>query len=990
MKRRFLPFSLLLVIMILGQYVMADQGGHYVPRVKGTSSIEAYIGGMRANQQTGLIDPAWMLDAAKQTVRNGKDDNALYWISMGPDNMGGRTTSIVYNNANMNEVFIGSMGGGVFYTWNLGVSWHQVGENLMVSCMAQAADGTIYVGTGDGGEAVSHNSLGNMSYDNSFIGSGMYAIKKVGNKYEMSPVASTTPTEYNGVTEWSFINDIAVVDNTVIVATESGVRYSNITDGIVNWNYAKIADTIGNVNDLTGNAIEVKVGPDKTIIASVEGKIYIGSLSAMECRSTTSDVINEDGQIETIATAAGLLDVAAAASDANVVYAANIASNGNHSKIYRSDDKGQTWRIILPSVSNAIGHQVYGGRGTYNHGLAVDPANADRVYVLGYDLWSLEKTETDPEGYFSTIKQSDGTNLSIYSDAYLHVGINAMEFDPRNTSKAYVATDGGIFKANAIANSDYLTFTNCNRGYVTTRALGVAYSGTATRIVAGLLDHGPVLIDANEDYANLHMSHGVPLYPNNDYTVAGTFDESYHGGRIAISAIKPDGMFISTVDGAMKRTETDGVDYDISNFSTSFSYSGYNMPFALWESFNDPNSVETVWFFAKDTLAAGQLVQCYSANGDYPFTARIDHAMVPGDSVEVQDPVMSKLFVASNNTLSMTLEPIKFNVSPTFYTISKKAQGFDGNPQCMAISEDGDVLFAGMRNGKFARVTNLRAAVDAATAAYPDSATFAPVTTAITLPVSGQCVTGVAIDALDHNKVVVTLGNYGNDQYVLYSGNALADEPTFTVKQGNLPKMPVYSCVYEMSTGKVIIGTERGIYMTDNIEAANVNWVAANQNMGEVPVLDLRQQTMYQPDQTIITPLVSQDGITYDTAFYLGVHNQGAIYAATYGRGVFRCENFLQHIGTEVQENTVATTTLNMYPNPVRDEAKVSFELQSNSSVSYQVFDMTGRMVKLVNLGTLTAGNHEVNVTVNDLSNGAYLLRLNAGASTSTVKFMVY
>ena len=989
MKRRFLPFSLLLVIMILGQYVMADQGGHYVPRVKGTSSVEAYIGSMRANQQTGLIDPAWMLKAAKQTVRNGKDDNSLYWISMGPDNMGGRTTSIVYNNANMNEVFVGSMGGGVFYTWNLGVSWHQVGENLMVSCMAQAADGTIYVGTGDGGEAASHNTLGNMSYSNSFIGSGMYAIKKVGNKYEMTAVPSTTPTEYNGVTEWSFINDIAVVDNTVIVATESGLRYSNITDGIVNWNYAKVVDADGNPTDLTGSALEVKVTADKKIVAAVDKKIYIGNLSSMECRSSDSEVINEDGEIEMIAAAAGLLDIATAPSDANVIYASCVAAAGNHAKMYRSDNQGQTWHVILPSVTNTNGHQVYGGRGLYNHGLAVDPANADRLYVLGYDLWSLEKAASDPEGYFLSIKQSDGTNNSIYAETYLHVGINAMAFDPRNTSKAYVATDGGIFQANAVTGTDYLAFTNCNRGYVTTRALGVAYSGTAARVVAGLLDHGPVLIEANEDYNNLHMSHGAPLYPSNDASVAGAFDESYHGGRVAISSIKPDAMFISTVDGAMKRTETDGVDYDISNFSTSFSYSGFNMPFGLWESFNDPNSVATVWLYAKQDYEAGDLVQCYSTNGDYPFTTRLDHALPDGDSIEVQDPVMSKLFVASNNTLSMTLQPIQFNTSPTFYTISKKAQGFDGNPQCMAISEDGDVLFAGMRNGKFARVTNLRAAVDASTA-YPDSANFAPVTTAITLPISGQCVTSVAIDAQDHNKVVVTLGNYGNDQYVLYSDNALADEPTFTVKQGNLPKMPVYSSVYEMSTGKVIIGTERGIYMTDDIAAANVNWVAANENMGVVPVLDLRQQTMYQPDQTIITPLISEEGVTYDTTFYVGVHNQGAIYAATYGRGVFRCENFLQHIGTEVQENTVATTSLNMYPNPVRDEAKVSFELKSNSTVSYQVYDMTGRMVKVVNLGTLTAGNHEVNVSVDGLSNGAYLLRLNAGASTSTVKFMVY
>ena len=62
MKKRFLPLGLLLVIMILGQAVMAGQG-HYVPRAKETTSAEAFLSSMRVNQHTGLIDPAWMIDA---------------------------------------------------------------------------------------------------------------------------------------------------------------------------------------------------------------------------------------------------------------------------------------------------------------------------------------------------------------------------------------------------------------------------------------------------------------------------------------------------------------------------------------------------------------------------------------------------------------------------------------------------------------------------------------------------------------------------------------------------------------------------------------------------------------------------------------------------------------------------------------------------------------------------------------------------------------
>ena len=183
MKKRFLPFSLLLVIMVLGQSMaIADQGGHYVPRTQTTMNAESFMGSLRANQNTGLIDPADMFKAMQvQATRNGAND-PLYWISMGPDNMGGQTTAVVYDNRLYQGhpngvVYIGSKGGGVYKTYNYGVTWHHVGNlDLMVSCMIQDADGTIYVGTGDGSNGVNYNGLDQQGYDNSFAGTGLYKL----------------------------------------------------------------------------------------------------------------------------------------------------------------------------------------------------------------------------------------------------------------------------------------------------------------------------------------------------------------------------------------------------------------------------------------------------------------------------------------------------------------------------------------------------------------------------------------------------------------------------------------------------------------------------------------------------------------------------------------------------------------------------------------------------------------------------------------------
>ena len=210
----------------------------------------------------------------------------------------------------------------------------------------------------------------------------------------------------------------------------------------------------------------------------------------------------------------------------------------------------------------------------------------------------------------------------------------------------------------------------------------------------------------------------------------------------------------------------------------------------------------------------------------------------------------------------------------------------------MGISADGDNLFVGLKDGKFYRISGLNSVVDDATGTITDSL-FAVTTTQITLPMSGQCVTSVCVDPRDNNKVVVTCGNYGNDDYVFYSTNAMSDEPTFVSKQANLPKMPVYSSLIERETGDVIIGTERGIYRTDNIN--NPDWVADGFMMGEVPVMELKQQLLYHEDEQTVN--VTEEGIFVKD--YPGVHNTGVIYAATYGRGVFRCENYKEDFDAE-------------------------------------------------------------------------------------------
>ena len=955
----------MMAILVLGQFAIADNGGHYVPRTQGNTTAESFMNSLRANQNTGLIDPAWMLQAAQNQSR-ATNEGDLYWISMGPDNMGGQTTAVLYDNQT-NWVYIGSKGGGVYVTYNNGVTWHQVGDqNLMVSCMTQDADGVIYIGTGDcGSKTATYNGLDQQGYENSFIGTGIY---KLANGV-FTQIPSTAPT-LNAVTEWSFVNDIVASGSKLFAATNEGLKFS--ADKGATWTTV-----------LEGVAMEVKALSDGTIMASVGGQLFIGDENNMVCHSGTGNNMSGDTLLPK---AAGLLDIAFAPSNEDVMYASCINGNGVHTGIYVSYNKGANWEVALPAVTNNFGNNVYGGYGLYNHGIVVDPNDEGRLFILGNYLWKIEKPETFA-GYYLC---QEVTNQSLYYlDDYLHVGIHALAFNPKNSSECYFGSDGGVYKATTNGGGNF-SFSYSNRNYVTTRMFNVAYSGKDTRVLAAGLDHGVVLIEGDENLNTL--SHGEWI--NYGGLIYGLFVDGYHAGPCAISNINPKTIFVTYESGELQRSETAGEDWVSVNFTTSstlndgngISTSSFRLPIQLYEDFDDELNPATVWFknTTGETIHSGETIQLMS-NNHFPFDYTLTENLANLDSIEVHDPISSRLYMAYTDVLYMTRQGLDFAVETEWYLLSNKSHnGVSGEPLCMALSADGDHIFVGTKEGKLFRVSNLNTVLDEESGTIGDTVNFQVTTTEIVLPTEGQCVTSVAVDPRDANKIIVTLGNYGNETYVLYSANALSDEPTLVSKQGNLPKMPVYSSVIEMNTGEVILGTEHGIYTATSMSSPN--WVSDSHRLGDVPVMDLKQQLLSWDDQ--IEVIMSEEDTV--TNFYPGVHNKGIIYAATYGHGVFRCENY-KETGENVPDMPVATTTsISMYPNPVQGQAKVSFTVNGNAIVSYQVFDLMGRMVKNQTLGSYTEGDYEANVDMSDLSAGSYIMRVNQGNSSNCMKFIVY
>jgi hypothetical protein len=343
------------------------------------------------------------------------------------------------------------------------------------------------------------------------------------------------------------------------------------------------------------------------------------------------------------------------------------------------------------------------------------------------------------------------------------------------------------------------------------------------------------------------------------------------------------------------------------------------------------------------------------------------------------------------------MEVIQFDVVPEWFVISDMDHsGVEGKPECMAYSSDANHLFVGTDKGKLYQISNIKYAYY-----YGDADVNSPYciisTRRIPIYLPGttteisQVITSVSVDPNNDNRVVITLGNYGNEHFVYYTNNALSANPVFQSVQGDpgnggLPQAPVYSSLFEMDPDNnlVIVGTENGIYVTNNIGSGNPTWVAENNNLGGVPVFMLKQQTVKKTNDTLMF-------VNIDTTYviYYGTNNYGVIYGATYGRGIISLDDFQQPVGISEPGQIDNKSSFSVYPNPANDKVTVAFELETASKVEISIYNISGNLIKSIDLGMRPEGRHDAIINVANLSAGSYIMSLTTGRLRSSSKFIV-
>jgi len=936
---------------------------------------ETWLLARRVNQQTGQVNLEYVLRAQKQVIElTKKSGNSLNmaWEELGPNNIGGRTRAILIDPTNPNLCFAGSAGGGLWRSTTGGSSWTKVVttdgklfENQVVSAICRAANGHVYFGTGEG--MANANGVPNNAYLG-FPGQGIWKSTDNGSTFQH---VSSTWTGDAAQEAFMWVNALAADPNNanrIYASTRTGLRMSD--NGGQSWSNP--------IPDNEEVSSDVQVGSDGTVIAGVGNIAYI---SANGNAGTFTKISATDGEDIGLINETNIsrLKFAFAPSDPNYIYCVAAGINGANfplENVYQSTDKGQTWKVVGPGGSSLF--EFLGNKGDYNIALAVDPGNPDFIMVGGSAMWSWSY-----DTGWEKITLAEPMELPNRG-FYVHINQHTIVWHPTDANTVYVGTNGGI----SISNNKGVTFRQLNRNFNVTQFFSVAFSNKG-EVLGGSLDNGILYIDYQGNDPMYAEWWGGGLF--------STFLSYRHGGEVYISMIDPNMKFYTTPGGVLhRRVITEG------QITTQPSYYPYGnggpwlTPLAVWESFNDPYSWDSVMFIADRDYAAGETVITNSALGARPLRKVLDQPMGVGDTIKIQDTYQAIVATGKNDAAAVKLSRGALNVRDefrnNFYSIIPRkgnAARVAANDQVMEIeiSKDGNYLYTSVwdnsdKHYKIYRVSNLQNARSRSTLDTDtgfDPMTGDPTFVVVTAEIGhfDQIVTSITCDPKNPDNVIVTTGNYGNENFIYLSRTATTAEDmsnSFAPIQGNLPQAPVFDAMFNWRDSKeVIVGTEYGVWSTKDVFNGWPTWSSENRNGMEIlPVFELRQQQ-------------------FENNAEWGIENHGTIYAATFGRGLWKSESFSTKGATGTAPAMLAETNIdvNIHPNPVADLAQISYKLDNEGDVEFQVFDLQGRMVKVINLNNQAAGNNEYNVEVNDLESGSYLIRMSANGQKKTARFMI-
>ena len=559
--------------------------------------------------------------------------------------------------------------------------------------------------------------------------------------------------------------------------------------------------------------------------------------------------------------------------------------------------------------------------------IAVSSTTANKVYVLA------ELSTAAAVGLYKTTNGfTTVATLPLPSDADPGVGDDftrgqafydlMLEVDPNNDQTVYT---GGIdlFKSTD-GGASWNQFSHWYGGFgfqeVHADQHGMAFApGSSTRMIFGndggvyYSNNAGSLTEARNNGLNVTQFYSVGVAPTslvsgltgNDYFAAGAQDNGTQYFENASSGINSSNESQGG-DGAYTMFDQDDDKYYISNYVYNENINCRLMvaPFTVKTLDLDSGS-DNGAFIAPMILDSNMdMVYADYSNGT-AYRVRRYSNFKPGSTGQVGRNSITNALLTSS--------PTAFAVSP--YTTTSTT------------------LLVGSRLGRLLKVTT------------------ANLTTQTWTDITGPSFVGSISDVeygATENEIFVTMHNY-NVVSIWYTPNG---GTTWVSKEGNLPDLPV-KCILRnpLNANEVIIGTELGVWYTNNFNTTAPTWNQSYNGMSNVKVMDL------------------------------DVRNDNTVFAATYGRGIFSGQFTAAPLSTN---DNVLNKGIKVYPNPSNGIVNIAID-NYVGDITVEVYDINGRKV-FSNAGDYLKVN---TINLQGFQKGLYILNVKGESLSYSEKIIL-
>ncbi len=1009
-----LGFAVIGLIAISLSFFSKSPSSSYTPRQDSEQSND--INGaldwytmMRSEVNTGKInyelidqvrDQIRRVDAAKRGASN------LRYSFMGPSNVGGRTRAILVDMDDSQRLYAAGVSGGLFISDNGGNTWTtdwSFKESLLISSICQTLNGDIYMGTG-----CSHEQ-GRQGGGPGAPGVGVY---KSTDKGETWTLLESTET-------WNEVNHLEAhptQEGVVFAATGNGLRVSQ--DGGASWENPMYVDPSCTI-PRSGECQHVQFNSDGSrVFVGMNGTMFQSDAPLSSC---TYEAVGAPfpGSSERIM-------IATTVADDNIVYAGCInPANAALYDLYHSKDGGDTWASMDPNVPRSspnydhFGESRGYGQGWYDFSFAASPADANILFVGGVQMWRYDGNWTlaaagggrfgmhvdhhtiaydpnDPNvvyfGHDGGISKSldGGYTFFDMDNMYQTTQFYGIDMTTDGVVMGGTQDNGNLVVDPSVFGTPDFAFSVSNQGVTNGDGFDVEISNivdakftTAQSSSAGrsrIMDsQGAGIVDTTDGTGLFNTVIKLWESDNDIYSrdsITFTVDTSDQVFAVANGSQK---QFTGTIEpeqasaevvynsvyvsaGVARANDFDG-DGILEGDGTGTVDPATGVVSVTWDVTPPTNTQIKIHYTAN--YKAGEVLNLLSNTENLPVRHVLKFDIGPGDQLKVQDPVQSLLALNTGwnpstqqaaSGVMVTRNALRFNedIRWTFIPGTRQAT-------CMEFSPDGRHLYIGSGNG-VQRVSGMENIY------YPMNNQDVANAVSVTSIYNGGPVSGISINPADPSQMLVALGQYGRNTNIVELNNienrTSADAGRSV--QGDLPAMPVFDPEYNVNNPKqVVIGTDFGVYATEDITQVPTEWTHEVTGFAHVPVYDVRQQQ------------------------YDGASNYGTFYFGTHGRGIWKSESLVGQIEHDNFNDEAFIGDLSIYPNPMVNSGTIGLNSNKAKELDMRIYNIKGDLVKFVQDVPIQEGRNEIPLNVSMLKPGAYIISLENDSERSVSKFMV-